>query len=60
MSDKGFGQFGSHEWHANQIADLSDSDAICHYVHSLLGKPMDPESTVDKTKQKAIEAIRVH
>lgn len=60
MSDKGFGKFGSFEWHSGQIKELASSESVCFYISQLTGVTMMPENTVEQTKEKAIESIRVH
>ena len=60
MSDKGFGKFGSNEWHINQINVMDDDKRICRYVFGLLSITITPQDTLDQTKQIALELIRVH
>ena len=60
MSDKGFGKFGTNEWHTTQINGMDDPKKVCWYVFTLTDKTMNPLETLDKTKEKALELIRVH
>ena len=57
MSDKGFGKFGSLEWHKSSINVLPDSASICWYLMDLAEIVIKPCSTLEQTRQKAILAI---
>ena len=59
MSDKGFGKFGTNEWHTTQINDMTDANRVCWYIFKLTDVVIEPQDTLDKTKAKALELIRV-
>ncbi len=60
MSDKGFGKFGTNEWHTTQINGMDDPKKVCWYVFKLTDVVIKPLETLDKTKEKALKLIRVH
>ncbi len=60
MTDKGFGKFGSNEWHTTQINDMDDANRVCWYIFKLTDVVIKPQETLDQTKEKALKLIRVH
>ena len=60
MSDAGFGKFGSDEWHSNKINGMEEISAICWYVFDVRDILLKPEHSLDETKKRAIELMRVH
>lgn len=58
MSDKGFGKFGSVDWHENTINNINESSAICWYMLDLGEIVMRPCGTVEDTRAKAIKILR--
>ena len=60
MSDKGFGVFGSVEWHETCINSFDDDKDVIEYIFLARGRKLEPSPTIEETKQKAIEALRLH
>ena len=58
--DKGYGKFGSYEWHENYINSLDDEESICRYVYQLRKQTLDAGDTIEETRDKAIKAMRSH
>jgi len=58
--DKGFGKFGSYEWHKNQIDACESQEQVIQYVFDLKQIKLPSFDTLDESKEKAIELVRVH
>ena len=54
--DKGFGKFGSTEWHKNNINDLSSVAEIGDYIYGLLGEKLE-DGSLPEVKDRAIKII---
>lgn len=57
--EKGWGQFGSVEWHQNQIRAMDSKRKIAGYIKKLCGTKMKTKNiTIERVKANALTNIR--
>lgn len=56
--DKGWGKFGSYEWHRNSINDLKGNTAVYEYVLELTGIKIEKKGFPKHVKKKALHVIK--
>lgn len=56
--DKGWGKFGSYQWHFNQIHSLKSNNEVVEYLKQLTGKHLNNKGRPDYIKKKALHVIK--